>query len=107
MAQLPPKLGYLYADVDEVERFFERLWRFNPFNTVYNVTGQPAITLPLHQSKSGLPIGCMLGAGFGDEARLFRLAGQLERAAPWADRHPPVGLWQRSDGAKARAAGPS
>ena len=93
MAQLPPKLGYLHADVDEVERFFQRLWQFNPFNSVYNVTGLPAISLPLHMSQSGLPVGVMLGARFGGEATLFRLSGQLERAQPWADRHPPVGLW--------------
>ena len=73
--------------------FFERLWRFNPFNSVYNATGLPAITLPLHVSDSGLPVGVMLGAGFGEEALLFRLSGQLETACPWAERHPPVSLW--------------
>ena len=93
MAQLPPKLGYLFTDVDDVELFFERLWRFNPFNSVYNATGLPAISLPLHMSEDGLPIGMMLGAGFGEEALLFRLAGQLERALPWQDRHPLVSLW--------------
>ena len=96
MATPPPPLGHLYADVTEVERFFERLWRFNPLNSVYNATGQPAITLPLHWSESGLPIGVMLGAGFGEEALLFRLAAQLEEAKPWAARHPPVGLWTAS-----------
>ncbi len=96
MATPPPPLGHLYADVAEVERFFERLWRFNPLNSVYNATGQPAITLPLHWSESGLPIGVMLGAGFGEEALLFRLAAQLEEAKPWSDRHPPVSLWVES-----------
>ncbi len=99
MAQLPPKLGYLHSDVDEVERFFERLWRFNPFNSVYNATGLPAITLPLHMSHdTGLPVGIMLGTRFGEEGLLLRLSGQLERACPWADRHPPVSLWA-GDGA--------
>jgi amidase len=94
MAQLPPKEGYLFADVDDVEGFFERLWHFNPLNTVYNVTGLPAISLPLHMSKSGLPIGMMLGAAFGREDLLFRLSAQLEEAAPWRDRHPPISIWR-------------
>jgi amidase len=94
MAQLPPELGHLYADVDDVELFFERLWAFNPLNSVYNVTGLPAITLPLQMSESGLPIGMMLGAAFGREDLLFRLAAQLEDAEPWAKRHPPISLWQ-------------
>ena len=78
---------------DFLELFFERLWRFNPFNSVYNATGLPAISLPLHMSEGGLPIGMMLGAGFAKEALLFRLAGQLEQALPWRDRHPPISLW--------------
>ena len=93
MATPPPLLGHLHADVADVERFFERLWTFNPLNSVYNAAGQPAITLPLHVSAEGLPIGVMLGAGFGRESLLFRLSAQLEAAAPWRDRHPPVGLW--------------
>jgi amidase len=55
------------------------------------MTGQPAISLPLAQSQSGLPIGMMFAARYGDEATLFRLAAQLEKERPWADRHPP--LW--------------
>lgn len=93
MATPPPPLGYLYADVDDVERFFERLWTFNPLNSVYNASGQPAITLPLHVSEHGLPIGVMLGARFGGESLLLRLSAQLEAAMPWVDRHPPISLW--------------
>jgi amidase len=93
MAEPPPPLGYLYADVDDVAEFFRRLWRFNPLNSVYNATGNPAISLPLHWNAAGLPIGVMLGAGFGAEAVLFRLAAQLEDAAPWRGRHPPVSVW--------------
>lgn len=93
MAKLPPRLGHLHADADDVETFFERLWTFNPFNSVYNVSGQPAISLPLQMSPEGLPVGVMLGAQFGAEDVLFRLAGQLEVARPWRDRHPPISLW--------------
>lgn len=55
-----------------------------------NVTGQPSLSLPLHWSKSGLPIGVMFTGRYADEATLFQLAGQLEQAHPWADKKPPV-----------------
>jgi len=58
------------------------------FTAPYNLTGQPAISLPLHQSPSGLPVGVQLiGAPWG-EAQLLRVAAQVEQAAPWRDRHP-------------------
>jgi len=93
MATPPPELGHLYADVEDVELFFERLWTFNPLNSVYNASGCPAISLPLSWSEEGLPIGLMLGAAFGNEALLFRLSAQLEAAQPWAERHPAVSVW--------------
>jgi amidase len=58
--------------------------------TVANVTGQPAITLPLGQSQSGLPIGVQFNARFGEEDKLIRLASWLEQEMPWRDRIPPV-----------------
>ena len=60
-----------------------------PFTPPFNVTGCPAASLPLHWTKDGLPVGVQIGAAFGDEATLFRLAAQLEAAAPWAGRIPP------------------
>lgn len=92
-ADPPPPLGHLHADMDDGEEFFRRLWRFNPLQWVYNATGNPAITLPLHWNAAGLPLGVMLGAGFGAEATLLRVSAQLERAAPWRGRHPPVSVW--------------
>jgi amidase len=69
------------------------LWKgtaFTPFTPPVNATGQPAISLPLHQSADGLPIGGQLiGPPSGDEL-LLSLAGQLERAAPWAERRPDL-----------------
>ena len=61
-----------------------------PNTQLFNQTGQPAISLPLHMNAAGLPIGVQLSAGFGDEATLLRMAAQLEQARPWIDRRPPV-----------------
>ncbi len=67
-----------------------RQWQWTPFTAIVNVTGQPAMSVPLHWSEDGLPIGVqMIGPLFG-EAMLIRLAAQLEGARPWADKHPPI-----------------
>ncbi len=67
-----------------------QIFTYAPFTAVFNSTGQPAISLPLHWSASGLPIGVQIAGRFGDEATLFRLAAQLEQARPWAGKRPPV-----------------
>jgi amidase len=90
MAAPPPRIGTISpATMDplEVDRLQNLLY---PFTPVFNVTGQPSISLPLAQSSSGLPIGVMFTARYGDEATLFRLAGQLEKELPWASRRPAI-----------------
>jgi amidase len=90
LAQRPVKLGHLSMMVDDVDAYWDRLFRFIPFTPQQNLSGQPAISLPLHWSEDGLPIGVQFAARFGDEETLLRLARQIEQAAPWADRVPPV-----------------
>jgi amidase len=63
---------------------------FSAFTPLFNVTGQPAMSVPLAWNDDGLPIGMQFVGRFGDEATLFRLAGQLERAQPWFSRIPPL-----------------
>jgi len=61
-----------------------------PNTQLFNQTGQPSMSLPLHWTASGLPIGVQVAGRFGDEATLFRLAGQIEEARPWREKRPPV-----------------
>jgi amidase len=89
LAQPPVKVGY-FDEVDPAENF-ERQKRFTPFTAIYNVSGQPAVNVPLHWNADGLPIGIMLAGRMGEEGTLISLSAQLEGARPWKDRHPP--LW--------------
>jgi amidase len=89
LASPPVPVGY-FEEVEPPENF-ERQKRFTPYTAVYNVTGQPAVNLPLHWNTGGLPIGVMLAGRMGDEATLISLSAQVEAARPWQDRHPA--LW--------------
>jgi len=86
----PVKLGEIDLVSPNANMFNPIIAEFAHLNPLYNVTGQPAITLPLHWNRDGLPMGVSFGARFGDEATLFRIAAQLEQAAPWKDRRPAV-----------------
>jgi amidase len=84
----PPELGWFTAAGPEHEG--GRVARFIPYTAQFNMTGQPAISLPLHWTPGGLPVGVQLVAAYGREDLLVRVASQIEQAAPWADRHPPL-----------------
>ena len=88
VAQPPRPVGY-FDEVDPAENF-ERQKRFTPWTAIYNVLGLPAVSVPLHWSGEGLPIGVMLAARMGDEGTLISLSAQLEEARPWKDRHAPI-----------------
>ena len=78
----PPPIGWL--DGSNIRDVMQ-------FTSQFNITGQPAISLPLHWTASGLPVGVQLVAAFGREDVLLRVAAQAEVARPWADRRPPTG----------------
>ncbi len=84
----PPELGWFTAAGPEQEG--RRIASFIPYTAQFNMTGQPAISLPLHWTPGGLPVGVQLAAAYGREDVLIRVASQLEQAAPWSERHPPA-----------------
>jgi len=90
LASLPVKLGWLDMMMDDVDEYWRRVFTFSPFTVWFNLTGQPAMMLPLGRSSEGVPIAVQLVARYGDEATLFRLAAQLEATHPWFDRRPAL-----------------
>jgi amidase len=90
LAVPPVKLGWIDMTMGDVEEYWRRVFTFSPFTVWFNLTGQPAMTVPLGRSATGLPVAVQLVARIGDEAAIFRLAGQLERARPWFDRRPSL-----------------
>ena len=89
-AEAPLKTGVLTTCMARgIEVWKERAWRFAPYTETFNVTGQPAMSVPMHQGTDGLPIGMHFAGKVGEDARLLRLARQLEEAAPWIGRRPP------------------
>jgi amidase len=85
----PLSVGELNPMDPDFDDYFARLFDFIPFTPLFNITGQPGVSLPLHWNDQGLPIGVQFLSKMGAEGVLYQLAGQLERAQPWADRRPP------------------
>jgi amidase len=82
--------GWILKTLTDIRSLYSPIFAYMPFTPIFNATGQPAMSVPLCWSERGLPIGMQFVSKFGDEATLYRLAGQLEKAKPWADRVPPV-----------------
>jgi amidase len=89
LAGPPPKLGYFDQDGD-VQTFTDRVTQYLSVTPLHNATGTPAMTVPLHWTADGLPIGVHFAGRYGEEATLLRLAAQLEAAQPWFDRVPAL-----------------
>lgn len=86
----PPALGYLATDPENPLASYLKSAPFGAYTLHFNLSGQPGISLPLHWSEDGLPVGVHLVAGYGREDLLIRVASQIERAEPWAAKLPPV-----------------
>lgn len=89
LGTLPPRLGPLHMANPDNDEYTSTLLRFMPFTNLFNMSGEPSMSVPLHWSNGNLPVGVMFSAAFGREDVLFRLAGQLEELRPWFHRVPP------------------
>ncbi|HEX6392740.1 MAG TPA: amidase [Acidimicrobiales bacterium] len=90
LGQLPPLIGELEPPADDPFSNQQQTGLLVPFTMHFNATGQPAISLPLHVSASGLPVGVHIVAAYGREDLLIQVAAQLEEAATWRDRRPAL-----------------
>ncbi|BAI74431.1 6-aminohexanoate-cyclic-dimer hydrolase (plasmid) [Azospirillum sp. B510] len=95
LAKPPVTIGALdMEDTQTLPELIDLFHSFSPITPLFNATGQPAMSVPLHWNDAGLPIGTQFAAPFGEESLLFALAGQLEDAQPWRDRVPPINALQ-------------
>jgi amidase len=83
----PRPIGWIFEEEDSWMQLV-RAGMVVPFTVIANITGQPAVSVPLHWSEAGLPIGSHLQGRPADEATLLRLSAQIEKARPWANKHP-------------------
>jgi amidase len=90
LAEPPLPIGTCDPDAPDPQATFARAGRFTPYTAPLNISGQPAISVPLYQDDDGLPVAVQLIARPDGEGALLALAAQLEAAHPWADRRPPV-----------------
>jgi Asp-tRNA(Asn)/Glu-tRNA(Gln) amidotransferase A subunit family amidase len=90
LGTLPPKLGWIDMMLEDVDEYWRRVFTFSPFTVWFNLTGQPALMLPLGRTASGFPIAVQLAGRYGEEGTILSLGAQLEKARPWFDKKPPT-----------------
>jgi amidase len=88
LAERPVRIGEIDSCSDEPWEDFRRSGQFTPYTAIFNVTGQPAVSLPLFHGEDGLPLGVQLAGKPAGEGELLALAAQLEAARPWSGRRP-------------------
>ena len=76
--------------LEDVDEYWRRVFTFSPFTVWFNLTGQPALMLPLGRMASGFPIAVQLTGRYGEEGTILSLGAQLEKAGPWFDKKPPT-----------------
>lgn len=89
LTQLPRPMGYYDMSMTDLDRYNAK-WADAGFAYPFNISGLPAISLPLGWSKEGIPIGVQLVGRYGDEAAVLAVSSQLEQAMPWKDKRPPI-----------------
>ncbi len=90
LATAPVALGWIDTSTDDFEEYWRRVFAFSPFTVWCNLSGQPALMLPVGHDGDGVPRAAQLIGRYGDEATLFRLGSQLEAARPWLGRKPAL-----------------
>lgn len=92
-AQVAPVLGWLRDDGIGFDAAYDRFWNHAPHAPLFNASGCPAMSVPLHWTDAGLPVGVQFGAAYGEDGLLIALAAELERARPWFHRRPDLGAF--------------
>ena len=83
LSKPPVKIGWLDMNSHDQKEYVNRFRQYSGFTAIYNGTGQPSMSVPLHQTKDNLPVGVMFTAAWGMDLQLLQLAKQLETAQPW------------------------
>jgi len=90
LGTLPPTLGWIDMMLEDVDEYWRRVFTFSPFTVWFNLTGQPALMLPLGRTASGFPVAVQLAGRYGEEGTILALGAQLEKARPWLGKRPPI-----------------
>jgi amidase len=89
LASPQARIGW-FSETGDPAVDFDRQRRFSPYCAVFNVTGQPSVSLPVATTPGGLPVGALLTGRYGEDARLVAVAAQVEQIIAWSDRHPDI-----------------